>query len=274
MKSAMCCAVTALSAVGLMTAAQVPASGLRPGTYDAGFRVMQTWDRGRARVPPADFSGRRAGSDIAVPVQVAVWYPAVRSQTARPMSMLDLRLVGVHDAEHGRIDATDRFAAPSATDSSWALDDAVRIARRVSAGDTARAELRRDALAALSLASYRDAAPARGSFPVAVVEGDASITNTSVLAEYLATHGWIVIVTASRTSASIPLEASEQRIPIEMGVRGIEHAVGVAFSVPSADPSRLVVIGVNFAGLAALEYQNAIHARLGRRHDQWVGNDR
>jgi tetratricopeptide (TPR) repeat protein len=40
-----------------------------------------------------------------------------------------------------------------------------------------------------------------------------------------------------------------------MGVRGIEHGVETAFSIPSADPSRLVVIGVNFAGLAALEYQ-------------------
>jgi hypothetical protein len=236
-------------------AAQSQTDGLRLGAHDAGFRVIQTWDRGRTRIPPADFSGRRARGDIGVPVRVAVWYPATRARNAKPMTMLDLRVVGVHDAEHGRVDATDRFARPSGTDSAAAIDDALRVARRVSGPDTARAELRRDVLAAIPLTSYRDARPARGSFPVAVVEGDASITNTSVLAEYLASHGWIVIVTASRTTASIPLEASEPRIPIEMGVRGIEHGVETAFSVPSADPGRLVVIGVNFAGLAALEYQ-------------------
>jgi hypothetical protein len=199
--------------------------------------------------------GRRTEADIAVPVQLAVWYPAARSRSARPMTMLDLRLVGVHDAQHGRVDARNLFAAPSAADSAAAIDDAVRAVRRVSDADTTRAEMRGEVVVAQPLASYRGATPARGSFPVAVIEGDASITNTSVIAEHLATHGWIVIVSASRTSASMPLEASEPRIPIEMGVRGIEHAVAAASSLPAADPGRLVVIGVNFAGLAALEFQ-------------------
>ena len=110
-------------------------------------------------------------------------------------------------------------------------------------------------VAALPTSSFRDAPQARGAFPVAVIEGDASIANRSVLAEYLATHGWIVVVSASRTAASLPLEASEPRLAIETGVRGIEHAVHTAASLAGADPGRLVVIGVNFAGLAALEYQ-------------------
>ena len=235
--------------------AQSLPDSLRPGPDVAGFRVVHTWDRGRARTPPADFSGRPASDEIGVPVRFAMWYPATRSRGARPLTMLDLRLVGVQDAEHGRVDVADPFAVPSRADSVAAIDDAVRIARRVSGPDTARAEMQRDAIVAQRLASYRNATPRRGSFPVAVIEGDASITNTSVLAEYLATHGWIVVVTASRTSASIPLEASEPRVPIEMGVRGIEQGVTAALALPGADPRRLVVIGVNFAGLAALEYQ-------------------
>ena len=248
-------AIAALMIPCAEAAAQSPWEGLRRGRHDVGFRVMQTWDRGRTRSAPADFSGRRAAGEMGVPVRLAVWYPALRSRGARPMTVLDLRLVGVHDAEHWRADARNPFAALSAADSAAAVEDAVRAARRVSDADTARAELRGEVVVARPVASYRDAAPARGSFPVAVVEGDASITNTSVLAEYLATHGWIVVVTASRTTASLPLEASEPRIPVEMGVRGIEHAVAAASSLPSADPSRLVVVGVNFAGLAALEYQ-------------------
>jgi tetratricopeptide (TPR) repeat protein len=232
-----------------------PWEGLRPGPHTIGFRVIQLWDRGRTRLPPADFSGRRTVGDVAVPVQLAVWYPAVRSRSARPMTLLELRLVAVHDAENGRIDARERFAAPVAADSAAAISDAMRVMRRVSDADTLRAETQPDVVVSRPLASYRDAAPSPGRFPVAVIEGDASISNTSVLAEYLATHGWIVIVTSSRTAASMPLEASEPRIPVEMGVRGIEHGVSAALALPGADPSRLVIVGVNFAGLAALEYQ-------------------
>jgi hypothetical protein len=123
--------------------AQSLPDSLRLGPDAAGFRVIHTWDRGRTRKPAADFSGGPARGEIGVPVRFAVWYPATRSRSARPITMLDLRLVGVHDAEHGRIDVANPFVVPSRSDSVAAIDDAVRIASRARTPPGPRCSARR-----------------------------------------------------------------------------------------------------------------------------------
>ena len=112
--------------------AQAPAwEGLAAGPHVAGFRVLRDWDRGRTRFAPTDFAGRRAGGDPAVPRQLAVWYPAVEVPRAIPMTLLDLRLVAIDDAENGRVDEFDRFRMPTAADTAAAIADAVRGMNRL-----------------------------------------------------------------------------------------------------------------------------------------------
>lgn len=236
-------------AVGTMAphslSAQSPAWGdLRPGAYAAGFRLVETWDYGRALQPPTDFTGRPAAGPTAVPMQLGVWYPAVRTAAA-PMTFFDLALAVQH---------RQRFATPTAADSAAARREIGQIAS-LSGGDSAQRAAAVARTLARATASVGNARAARGSFPVAVIATGGWVGATTVLAEYLATHGWIVVATASQTTSSGGQQVTEPAFAVDVGLNAIEFAVAWAQRFPGADPTRLGVVGVNFDGLSALEYQ-------------------
>ena len=222
--------------------AQSSSPAVAPGPHAAGFRLVETWDHGRAARPPFDYLGQRASGELSVPMQIGIWYPAERG--GRPMTFRDLQLIAIK---------RDRFGPITARDSQEVVDNmgwAVRMTRADSTLPSARPE----AGLSRATAAVRDARAARGSFPVAVVGSSGSIASVSVLAEHLASHGWLVLTTPSSNAAGT-LEATMPRLAIEDRLAAMEFLVATARTLPGADPHRLAVIGVNFDSFAALEYQ-------------------
>ncbi len=217
---------------------------LRPGAHVPGFRVIELTDHGRGTRPPTDFLGRPTRMAIGVPVQIAVWYPAVRGRVTRPMSTFDLLLVA---------ERKERFGRPVGEDTANVIAG-VSWAAQMARVDSSRADVRPSAVLGVATAAYRDAPPARGRCPVAVVGASGTLASVSVLAEYLASHGWIVLATPS-TQADATLEVTDPAVAIENRVAALERVVATAHTLPNADPARLALIGVNFDSFAALALQ-------------------
>jgi hypothetical protein len=230
---------------GILPAQSAPETRLTPGPHTAGFRLIESWDRGRTTRPPTDYAGRRAPGEIAVPIQLAVWYPATRPPNGTPLKVWDMQLAVATDERLGR---------PTAADSASARE-AVGFAVQRARADSTRADARPESVLARTTASYRDATPADGSFPVAVIAAGHASTGMSALAEYLATHGWVIVAVGGQTPASSAQQINNPQIAIDVGLRAIEFAVATAATLPQADIDRLAIIGVNFDSFSALEFQ-------------------
>ena len=96
-----------------------------------------------------------------------------------------------------------------------------------------------------ALAAVADAPPAPGRFPLVVGVGDAS--GNAVIAEYLASHGYVVALVSSPAQLDLAPAAR-----MEWYVRDIELALATMRELPSVDAGRIATWGFSFAGMPAL----------------------
>jgi pimeloyl-ACP methyl ester carboxylesterase len=103
-------------------------------------------------------------------------------------------------------------------------------------------------------ACVRDAAPARGSFPVVVYHAGAgsSFEDNAVLCEFLASHGFVVLGSAfqKRDGRSLAPDGEEG------SARDLAFLVAHARQVPGADWGRVGVVGHSLGAQAVLLYRS------------------
>jgi len=119
------------------------------------------------------------------------------------------------------------------------------IARRTEMQEAGRREF------AIATHAYRNAPLAAGTFPVVVYAPGANGPSfeNDVLCEYLASHGYLVVATASRGSVGrITIDAEG----LEAQARDVEFLVGIARGFPGADSRAAAVIGHSWGGLASV----------------------
>jgi dienelactone hydrolase len=83
---------------------------------------------------------------------------------------------------------------------------------------------------------------------------DGSIASATVLFEYLASHGLVVIAVPSRLEYA-SLQVSRPNVVVEARVRDLEFLLDHARRYAFVDTSRIAALGVNFDGMAALAFQ-------------------
>jgi hypothetical protein len=232
---------------------------LTPGRYGVGFRLAGEYDHSRRVAPPTDFEGKPNAGPLSMPLQIGVWYPTARtSARAMPFGIFAAlgakrnELTPVTEADRARA-IENRKAFAGFAFGMQLTDSAVRIA------DTT------------ATAAVRDAPPSRGRFPVLLVATDGSIAAATVLFEYLASHGIVVIATPSQMSYAT-LQLSRPGVVIEARVRDLELLLAHSRRYDFADTSRVAVLGVNFDGMAALAFQmKNMAARAVVSLDGWEG---
>ncbi len=116
-----------------------------------------------------------------------------------------------------------------------------------------------DALLAMPTLAVENAEPASGPFPTLVYAAgyDGPGYENSVLCEFLASHGYVVVASPSvgARSAGMSFEAAD----LEAQVRDVEWLLGWSSALPSVDPERMATVGFSWGGLAAI--------LAGTRHD-------
>ena len=203
-----------------------------PGPHAVGVNVVQQYDRSRLYKTAVDpYTGEPARGERARPLQAIVWYPA--DAGGRRQTFRDYLETGPTE---------DDFARGSAEVKR--LTDAMI---EEGAG-TRRAALLRDL--SRTMLAVRDAPARKGSFPVVIYAPgfSGSAVENADLCEYLASHGYIVLSSASlgehRRTPTLTVEG------LETQARDISWLIGHASALPQADTTRVAVVGFSWGGLS------------------------
>ena len=207
---------------------------LHPGRHAVGFRTIFRYDSSRTWKTTRGYDGTFSPDLEGRPIQIDVWYPASPDQSAKKMRFGD----------YLNQSAPEDFAALNTIIRQRSRDDA--------AGSVPSAEI--PALRSAEMSAYRDAPSQKGIFPVVLYFGglNAPINSNAILAEYLASHGYIV--------ASISLlgpsdeQTFQSRTPddLESSVRDMEYAWSVLQTEPNIDKTKLAVMGHSVGAIEAV----------------------
>ena len=208
---------------------------LPPGPFDVGFRVLYRLDRSRVWGPTPDSALR---GEFARPIRMSLWYPAQRKTSAPQM----------------RYREYVEFAAP---DPYFARLNGLLEARDTTSLREMFAGAERyysDALA-LPMAARRNAPPARQRFPLVMYSQGWNSSHQSdnvVLAEFLASHGYVVAAVPQVGETVIDLTLRINPVDLETQMRDVEFAMGVAQMLPFVDRRKIALMGWSMGGVVSL----------------------
>lgn len=232
--------VLVLAALPSELAGQRASESLPLGPHSVGYRLYPLRDYQRTVRPRRDFQGNTIAGEVAAPLQISVWYPA-----AAPGTPLSVGRYHAISANPEKLEPTDESDVAAARDN---LINLYRFGLNTVLGPS-------EAATALSRPAHatENAAPAAGRFAL-VVGGLEGPGGAYGLAEYLASHGFVV-VSAPSTRATRTAQANQPAVALDMQAHRMEAVFAFARALPFADTTRLALIGSNFDGLAALLVQ-------------------
>lgn len=205
-----------------------------PGPYAVGLRVVQLQDKSRVYFPGIDFvTGMPVTGERVRPIQALVWYPAEKKSGAAVRYADYLRIAATEEQFGRDAGAINAFVTAYMQDNYPILDP----------------QQRKSALDQTMLAR-RDSRQVEGKFPIVIYAPGSSMSahENADLCEYLASHGYLVVASASTgvqtRSINLDLEAAESE------ARDISFLVGYAATLPQADASHVAAMGYSFGGLA------------------------
>lgn len=214
--------------------AQTPTlwNGLSKGKYEAGFRFERQYDPDRPFQDELDENGKIVGHR-ARPIQMFVWYPAVRSENPQYLRYEEYLLL--NDTE------TD----------PWRWTDAQKQALRQKDGEEKQISgASWEAILALEMAAMKDAKTAVGKFPLVIfgMGGGTGGHVYSVLCEYLASHGYVAVALTA-----LPLKKGE-RWPFDMSgieaqMRDLEFAIKHVSRLPFVNADKMALASWSVGGV-------------------------
>jgi hypothetical protein len=229
---------TSAQAKAPVTKAFAPAAPLwrrlTPGPYGVGLKTLFQYDSSRTWKVTRDYDRRFSPDLNGRPVQINVWYPVTPSDLGQRMSYA------------GYVDqaAADEFSQFNDTMRQRNREDAVGLVSPDHIVDLQKLEM---------FARPGDQ-PAQGRFPVVLYFGglNASINSNFILAEYLASYGYVF------ASISILGPSNEQtfqsRTPddLEGTVRDMEFAWSILQREQFADSTKVAAIGHSVGAIEAV----------------------
>lgn len=239
--------IPALGALFLILPATVAAAQpspqwgqMQPGPYVVGFTVIQTVDETRGYWPAVDYRSRRAEHETARPMQLSIWYPS-----RAPADATRLRFEDYVHTSAGALGPERTTANDSA--------EAIEALRRGPLNPSFPEGVRDEDLArvlATPTAAVRDGEPAEGRFPI-VVHAGFGLIGQSVLNEYLASHGYVVVTyPLLGTSPAWYHRGEGTPAAHQAAADDIGFALARARELGYADPARVALIGMfSSAGL-------------------------
>ncbi len=214
---------------------------IAPGPFGVGCAVYHEWDDSRAYKPAAR-SGAKSATQLSAdfsarPVQISVWYPAIPTKDADRMEMVDYPYAALSQFDFARSGTIPR-------------DAFVAQMKDLLVKRGAEEERVEETLSAGTLAA-RDAAWADGRFPVVVYGAgyESPAWENSVLFEYLASNGFVVVSSPSFGAAGIAM--TDDFDGLEAKVRDHEFVMAFAKRLPRADAERVGALGWSFGGVSA-----------------------
>jgi dienelactone hydrolase len=207
---------------------------LQPGTYGTGFRTVFQYDNSRTWKSTRSYDGTFSPDANGRPIQINIWYPARASSSDKKMRF----------ADYEEQSAPEKFATINSVMKQRSRDDA--------AGSVPHSKI--SELLTIELNAYRDAQPVAGRFPVVLYFGglSAPINDNVILAEYLASHGYVVASVSLIGPSEETTFQSRTSDDIEASVRDMEFAWSVLQDEPDVDKTKLAIMGHSVGAIEAV----------------------
>jgi pimeloyl-ACP methyl ester carboxylesterase len=207
---------------------------LGPGPYGAGFKTLFRYDSSRTWKGTRAYDGTFSPDLDGRPIQINVWYPAKPANSDQRMTF---------DNYVSQV-APDQFSQFNGVMRQRSRDDAIGSISHDRIPDLQKMEM----------FAHRDVQPAPGRFPVVLCFGglNAPINSNVVMAEYLASHGYIF------ASISLLGPSNEQtfqsRTPddFESSVRDMEFAWSLLQDEAYVDRTKMAVVGHSVGAIEAV----------------------
>ena len=209
---------------------------LTPGTHAVGFQVLFRKDPSRPFKSKRDYQGHITNTDRSRPIQISIWYPAAASAKSNPIALQDYLYLTA--AEQTGLEPTDQQKQNviTAFKNRWAQG---------ASDENIQAALKSKML------SSRNADPDKERFPLVLIapsSGLSSPISSVVLAEFLASHGYVVASSPAMGLNSRQISFSSVGVMTQM--QDLQFLIANLNSFPAVDPNKLAVIGFSFGGLA------------------------
>ncbi len=214
--------------------------GLEPGRYAVGFRQLLLRDSSRPALAAED--GARVTSVPGRQMQIAIWYPA-RPTAQRSMVYGEYIDRLGQELDFGPIDDAKRRLA-------------VREFMELPAGlggDTTALCRALPRLRGISTAAHLDAPPVPGRFPLVLFQEYRAPASNSILAEYLASYGYVVVSPTLKGTYDAAPETSDRGL--ETHVADLRFVLSAVDSLPFVALDRISALGVGIAASGALALQ-------------------
>ena len=204
-----------------------------PGPHAVGLRVVQQYDYARAYRGDVDHAtGKAVTGERARPIQTLVWYPAAAGGKATTWG------------DYLRLGASDELFGRSATE----IDAATEMLVKRELNDADMAHAREEAM--LPMRAMQDAPALGGKYPVVIYAPSlsASAAENADLCEQLASHGYLVVASASLGPRSHNMPTNLDGIAAQAA--DIAFLIGYAHTLPQADTGKLAVAGYSWGGIS------------------------
>ena len=208
---------------------------LEPGPYKVGFRVLYRLDRSRVWDAKPDSLTQ---SEFARPIRTSLWYPSRSRGGGRPMRYRDYVAFDPPNTYFARINTL--LESRDTTSLANAFKGSGRSFRD---------------LMNIPVMARMDAGAAAGVFPLVMYSqgwNSSSQNDNSALAEFLASHGYVVAAVPQVGTTSSSLALGINPIDLETQMRDIEFAMGVAHEQPFVDKRKLALMGWSMGGVVSL----------------------
>ncbi len=206
---------------------------LKPGQYKVGFKVYHEKDYSRNYSTSIDNENRPVREFKPMPMQIGVWYPA-ESVSGHPLKFGDYVNLGT---TRDGIEYHNDSKAKQVSDSVYY--------RRSFVGTIDTAKLK--SFLEIVTTAHEDAKPKSGKYPVIISNSFVSdgLHNNSVLNEYLASYGYIVIASAPKlnpTNYTFFVHATED----------LKYLKGFAHKLENTDMTNVGLVGYQNIALLGL----------------------
>lgn len=203
---------------------------LKAGPFPVGFRSISSSDAGRPAFRDED--GKLLEENQGRFIQVNLWYPAVPQAGVSILSFADYFYLRGYETSS---DITTEAAMQRAHDRFWEYIE--RNPKDLS-----------ELLGEIPMAAFSDVEPSKGKFPL-VLLAHGSAMEWCILAEYLASHGFVVVHAPCTGTFEKDLDVGLSGVETE--IRDLEFILKQASEFSFVDRNTIATLGFSFGAMGA-----------------------
>jgi dienelactone hydrolase len=225
---------------------------LPAGPYAVGYQSGWQFDYSRRYNMTFDDKTTYAPGKAPRPLLVNRWYPASDVARARKMPHRDYLKIRSDD------ERLTRFSLELARYERDVISK--EVMGKPAARLTGREKALLDEFFDAPTACVRDAAPARGAFPLVIYHAGAgsSYEDNSVLCEFLASHGFVVLGSAFQDQSGKSFNTDNR----EGSARDLEFLIAQAQRLPGVDWGRIGLVGHSAGAQASLVFRSQANSAV------------